>query len=77
MNSFEQICEILNLKHDSTGAPVVKRTSGPLTLFQPGGQIMPNILSSELGARQAQREVVKIFFLIFPTGLEVHLEDMF
>ena len=34
-------------------------------------------LSSELGARQAQREVVKIKKMIFPTGLEVHLEDMF
>ena len=36
-----------------------------------------NYLSSELGARQAQREVVKYFFLILPTGLEVLLEDMF
>jgi hypothetical protein len=33
------------------------------------------VLSGEFLATQAQREVVKIFF--FPTGLEVHLEDMF
>ena len=34
-------------------------------------------LSGEFSATQAQREVVKMFFLIFPTGLEVHIEDMF
>ena len=35
--SFEQICEILNLKHDSSGVHVGTGTFGPLTLFQPGG----------------------------------------
>ena len=36
------------------------------------------ILSDPFWVRQAQREVVKIKkILIFPTGLQVHLEDMF
>ena len=33
--------------------------------------------SDESSVRQAHREVVKIKIWIFPTGLEVHLEDMF
>ena len=37
--------------------------------------IFNRILSGEFSAGQAQSKVVKI--LIFPTGLEVHLEDMF
>ena len=33
--------------------------------------------SDESSVRQAHREVVKIKIWIFPTGLEVHLEDIF
>ena len=33
-------------------------------------------LSGGLGARPAQREVVKMKKKKFPTGLQVHLEDM-
>ena len=41
-------------------------------------EIRDHPLSGEISDRQAQREVVKIKKIwIFPTGLEVHLEDMF
>ena len=35
------------------------------------------LLSGEFWLPQPQGEVVKIYFLILPTGLQVHLEDMF
>ena len=40
-------------------------------------RVLNDNLSGNFSARQAQREVVKIKIWIFPTGLEVHLEDMF
>ena len=37
-----------------------------------------HFLGGEFSVRQVQREVVKIKKIkIFPTGLKVHLEDMF
>ena len=39
--------------------------------------IKPSHLSGEFSAGQAKYEVVKIQNIIFPTGLEVHFEDMF
>ena len=34
-------------------------------------------LGGEFSARQAKQELVKYKIFIFPTGLEVHLEEMF
>ena len=39
-------------------------------------QLSP-VLSGEFWVSQAKQDLVKKIFLIFPTGLQVHLEDMF
>ena len=61
---------ILQLCHDHTGAIHKERT--PTGFWE---KFVLTCLSGHFSAIQAQREVVKI--QIFPTGLEVHLEDMF
>ena len=47
-------------------------------LFLKKSYLLDNkFLSGGLGARPAQREVVKMKIFFFRTGLQVHLEDMF
>jgi hypothetical protein len=63
--SPELIFHIINMSQNSSVSLSVVVTRQPVSL------------SGEFSATQAQREVVKILFFIFPTGLEVYLEDMF